>query len=41
MNGKTGVGNQILREYGIILFLLLLFSSFFGYKKPEDNYFFW
>ncbi len=40
MNGKTGVGNQILREYRIALFLLLLFSSFLVLKKQKTIIFF-
>jgi len=40
MNGKTGVGNQILREYRIVLFLLLLFSSFLVLKKQKTIIFF-
>ncbi len=40
MNGKTGVGNQILREFGIVLFLLLLFSSFLVLKKQKTIIFF-
>jgi len=40
MNGKTGVGNQILRKYRIALFLLLLFSSFLVLKKQKTIIFF-
>jgi acyl-CoA thioesterase-1 len=40
MNGNTGVGNQIFREYGIVLFLLLLFSSFLVLKKQKTIIFF-
>ena len=40
MNGKTGVGNQILREYRIALFLLLLFSSFLVLKMQKTIIFF-
>jgi len=40
MNGKTDVGNQILREFGIVLFLLLLFSSFLVLKKQKTIIFF-
>ncbi len=40
MNGKTGIGNQILREYRIALFLLLLFSSFLVLKKQKTIIFF-
>ena len=40
MNGKTGIGNQILREYRIVLFLLLLFSSFLVLKKQKTIIFF-
>ena len=40
MNGNTGVGNQIFREYRIVLFLLLLFSSFLVLKKQKTIIFF-
>lgn len=40
MNGKTGVGNQILREYRIALFLVLLFSSFLVLKRQKTIIFF-
>ena len=40
MNGKSEVGNQNLREFGIVLFLLLLFSSFLVLKKQKTIIFF-
>ena len=40
MNGKTGVGNQIIREFGIVLVLLLLFPSFLVLKKQKTIIFF-
>lgn len=40
MNGKTRFGNQIFREYRIVLFLLFLFSSFLVLKKQKTIIFF-